>query len=80
MWGSAEWLELNRDMACIYLVIALTDWITHEGTTRRRRKTSFDKSDLVETHTVRATCLRIKLPAKTYYLSVETMQQLVDLG
>ena len=39
-----EELELNRDIACIYLVIALTDWITHEGTTGRQRKRSLDKS------------------------------------
>lgn len=38
MWGRVEWLESNRDIACIYIVIALTDWITHEGTTGRRRR------------------------------------------
>lgn len=38
-----EELKWNRDIACIDLVIALTDWITHTGTTRRRRKRSLDK-------------------------------------
>ena len=38
-----EELELNRDIACIDLVIALADWITHAGPTRRRRKRSVDK-------------------------------------
>ncbi len=36
-----EELELNRDIACIYLVIALADWIT---TQEDEEKRSLDKS------------------------------------